>query len=279
MLAEFLAGMLTFAVLATPAAQQRPDPLNIRMHSDLPYGKDDDTRQTLDVYAPADADKAPVVMFVHGGALLFGDKRLAAHVGVRLAAAGIVTVVPNHRFSPQVAHPEHVRDIAAATRWIHDQIDAFGGNQDHLIAAGHSSGGYLVGLLGTDERWLNEQDLELDVLAGVAPISGFFHVERLAPDRPKTVWGEQSDAWPQASAASYITDQTPPMLLVYAEDDDTARRAENHDFAAALQASDLAVTTLEAPGRDHHTIFYLLNLPGDETMTALVDFVQHRTQP
>ncbi|MEE4298182.1 MAG: alpha/beta hydrolase, partial [Pseudomonadales bacterium] len=175
----------------------------LTIHRDLSWAAHD--RGTLDLYVPEGAEGAPVVLFVHGGALLFGDKSLVGHVGLRLAREGVVTVAVNHRFSPAVSHPEHVRDVAAATRWVVERIAEYGGDPSRIVLAGHSSGGYLAALLAVDPRWLAEVELDADRIAGLVSISGFHYVDRLAPSRPKHVWGEDPEAWVDASPAHRAT--------------------------------------------------------------------------
>lgn len=253
-------------------------PQRLTIHHDIAYTASHDARQTLDVYAPADAEGAPLLVFIHGGGLLFGDKALVAHVGQRLAREGIVTMAPNHRFSPAVSHPSHIEDAAAAVAWALKNASTFGADPRRLIVAGHSSGGYLAALLATDARWLAAAGADRQRLRGAAPISGFFHVPRLATERPKSVWGEDREIWEQASPAAHIDPKVPPMLLLYADGDDDARKAENIDFAAALRKAGTAEPRLiEVRRRDHRTIFHTLNLPDDESMQALLDFIMTHT--
>ena len=267
--------LLTMAMLMAAGAGSSQ---RLHIHQDIPYRGTDDVRQTLDVYAPDGARDAPLLVFIHGGGLLFGDKALVAHVGQRLAAAGIVTVAPNHRFSPAVTHPGHIEDAAAAVAWALQHGQDFGADPRRLILAGHSSGGYLVGLLATDARWLDAAGVERAAIRGVAPISGFFHVPRLAPERPQSVWGEDDAVWRDASPAQHIDAGVPPMLLLYADGDNDARKAENVDFAAALRAAGAPEPGLiEVRRRDHRTIFTTLNLPGDASMNALLDFIAAHT--
>lgn len=269
---ELLLAMATILTVGSAPPQR----LNI--HHDVTYTASSDARQTLDVYAPADAEGAPLLVFFHGGGLLFGDKALVAHVGQRLAREGIVTMAPNHRFSPAVSHPSHIEDAAAAVAWALNNASAFGADPRRLIVAGHSSGGYLAALLATDARWLAAAGADRQRLRGAAPISGFFHVPRLAPERPKSVWGEDREIWEQASPAAHIDPKVPPMLLLYADGDDDARKAENIDFAAALRKAGTAEPRLiEVRRRDHRTIFYTLNLPDDASMQALLDFIEAHT--
>ena len=79
-------------------------------------GPDADGRQhRLDLFLPKGEKDFPVVLLVHGGAWMIGDNRccgLYSSVGEFLASRGVGAVLPNYRLSPQVQHPEHVRDVA-----------------------------------------------------------------------------------------------------------------------------------------------------------------------
>ncbi|MDZ7826282.1 MAG: alpha/beta hydrolase [Gammaproteobacteria bacterium] len=262
-------------VLALPASA---DTLDLSVHRNLPWSPEPlaESRGLLDVYQPAGAEEAPVVLFFHGGGLLAGDKSLAAHLGQRLAREGFVTVSANYRLSPAVSHPVHVRDAARTVAWVRDNIAGFGGDPDRVVLAGHSAGAWLAALLATDPRWLEERGLSRASLAGVVPISGFFHLPRLAPERPKSVWGEDPEVWRRASPARHVDEGVPAMLLIHAEGDTGARRKESRDFAAELEEAGVDVRGLEVPDRDHRSIFFLMGTPDDPATEALIQFVRSR---
>lgn len=262
-------------VLALPASA---DTLELSVHRNLPWSPESlaESRGLLDVYQPAGAEEAPVVLFFHGGGLLAGDKSLAAHLGQRLAREGFVTVSANYRLSPAVSHPVHVRDAARTVAWVRDNIAGFGGSPDRVVLAGHSAGAWLAALLATDPRWLEERGLSRASLAGVVPISGFFHLPRLAPERPKSVWGENPEVWRRASPARHVDEGVPAMLLIHAEGDTGARRKESRDFAAELEDAGVDVRGLEVPDRDHRSIFFLMGTPDDPATEALIQFVRSR---
>lgn len=161
---------------------------------------------------------------------------------------------------------------------MRDNIAGFGGDPDHVVLVGHSAGAWLAALLATDPRWLQEHGMSRSALAGVVPISGFFHVPRLAPERPKSVWGEDPRGWWRASPARYVDDGVPPMLLIHADGDTDARRGENRDFAAKLEeAGANNVRVLEVANRDHRSIFFLMGTPDDATTSALIQFVRSQS--
>ena len=126
-----------------------------RVVSDVAYAKSTDKKQMLDIYMPDKfAGKAPVIVSLYGGALRAGDKSGEGFVGKRLSERGFITVVPNYRLSPDVSHPAHVEDAAAAVAWVRNNIAKYGGDSTSIVLIGHSAGAYLAALLTMDARYL-----------------------------------------------------------------------------------------------------------------------------
>jgi acetyl esterase/lipase len=171
----------------------------------------DPLRHRLDLFLPRGRKDFPVVMFVHGSAWVVGDNRccgLYSSVGEFLAGQGIGAVLPNYRLSPEVKHPEHVKDVARAFAWTKAHIAEYGGRPDQLFLAGHSAGGHLVALLVTDEKYLKAEGLRTRDVKGVILISGVYHIpdkdpvlalggntargvrfDEVVPVRGGTMWG------------------------------------------------------------------------------------------
>ncbi|MFE7196514.1 carboxylesterase/lipase family protein [Microbacterium oxydans] len=124
---------------------------------------DGDDILTANVWAPSDASGAPVLLWIHGGALERGTAALPLYDGTVFAQAGIVFVSINYRlgsegFSVLEGAPRNLglRDAAAALEWVHREVVAFGGDPTRITAMGESAGGAIVaGLLArTDSRAL-----------------------------------------------------------------------------------------------------------------------------
>jgi para-nitrobenzyl esterase len=113
----------------------------------------------LNIWTPADAHKAPVFVWIHGGAFTTGSGSQAIYDGARLAAQGLVVVTINYRLGilGYLAHPElsaesplgvsgnyGLLDQIEALRWIQRNIGAFGGDAANVTIAGESSGGLSV---------------------------------------------------------------------------------------------------------------------------------------
>ena len=119
---------------------------------------DGDDILTVNVWAPDDAEAAPVVLWIHGGALERGTAALPLYDGSVFARAGIVFVSINYRLGAEgfsvlddVPRNLGLRDVAAALEWVHREIGAFGGDAARITAMGESAGGALVaGLLARE---------------------------------------------------------------------------------------------------------------------------------
>lgn len=250
----------------------------VRVLSDIPYVAGDAVgpKQRLDLYLPLNAQgRVPVVISAPGGGLVEGDKANDAFLGERLAAAGFATAVVNYRLSPEVGHPGHVEDLAAAVGWVHRSIAELGGDPDRLFVIGHSAGAYLAALLATDLRYLTAQAVPLAKLRGIAAISGFYWVERVAPQRDRKIWGDDEAGWSAASPAQHLHDRLPPALFVYADGDDADRRAQNIDIAqAAKAAGSTHVESLQIAGRDHRSLWTRLADPEDTLALQLLAFLR-----
>jgi acetyl esterase/lipase len=182
------AGLLALAAPALGRAEggedKKPERPPICKVYDVPYAGNNDERQALDVFAPRGAKDCPVVLFVHGGAWVFGDKNffgLYRSVGQFLARHGVVAVLINYRLSPLVRHPEHVKDVARAFAWVRRHAGEYGGDPDQIFLCGHSAGGHLVALLATDARYLQGPDLRLTAadraaLRGVIAVCGVYRI-------------------------------------------------------------------------------------------------------
>jgi acetyl esterase/lipase len=231
----------------------------------------------LDLYIPQGTTGAPVIVWIHGGALTQDDKNLEVATGQRFAKAGILTATVNYRLSPAVSHPAHVEDAAASFAWVKQHIAEYGGDPNRVYLVGHSAGAYLAELLVTDERYLRAHKLSARDVRGVVPISAFFWVERegVAPDRPKSVWGTDTKVWVDASPAHHLRANLPPTLMIYADQDEPWRRQQNVDMALALKAAgSTPIEIVQIADRTHMGIWHRLGEDGDPASERVIDFVR-----
>jgi acetyl esterase/lipase len=239
-----------------------------------------DGRDRLDVYMPEGASGAPVLVYFHGGLLTMGDKSEAEDLAARVTPRGVGVVSANYRLSPAHMHPAHVEDAAAAVAWVHANIARYGGDPSKVYVGGWSAGAYLAALMSVDGRYLSAHGIRRAEIRGWIPISPFLYVEETARDRPKTVWGEDSAVWVQASVSPYVSAGVGPMLLIYADGDDQWRKAQNDRFAAELRAKgNQGVRLVEVPNRTHTGLVSQLRQPDDRIADLVVGFIEARRPP
>ncbi len=114
----------------------------------------------LNVVAPANANKAPILVWLYGGASRLGAGNLGSYDGASNAAHGVITVTPNYRLGAfgGFSHPALTKtaasneglgsyalmDAVATLEWVKRNAAAFGGDPNNVTLAGQSAGGFMV---------------------------------------------------------------------------------------------------------------------------------------
>lgn len=128
-------------------------PPGVTLLADLAYGEH--PSQRLDVYRPAQVQtqRAPVIVYVHGGGWRRGDKAMARVLGHKPAhwtAMGVVFVSINHRLLADADVLTQADDLALALRHVQQQAAAWGGDASRMALVGHSAGAHLAAWLTAD---------------------------------------------------------------------------------------------------------------------------------
>jgi acetyl esterase/lipase len=150
-----------------------------------------------------------------------------------------------------VSCPAYLRDAAAAVAWTFRNIERYGGDPEKIFVSGHSAGGYLTSMVGLDQQWLAECDLEANRIAGLIPLSGhtITHMtvrkELGIPDTQPIV-----DAF---APLYHVRPDAPPILLVTGdrEMEMLGRYEENAYFMRMLKVvghEDVTLYELEGYG-------------------------------
>lgn len=112
---------------------------------DMSYGPH--KMNVLDVYRPANtAPKLPVIVSVHGGGWVYGDKELYSHYCLSLAQRGFVVVNFTYRLSPENKFPCHLEDTVMVFDWVKKNATRYGMDRDNIFAVGDSAGGHILAL-------------------------------------------------------------------------------------------------------------------------------------
>ena len=101
----------------------------------------------LDVYRPKNAQgKIPVIVSVHGGGWVYGDKELYQFYGMTLAQRGFAVVNFTYRLSTEVKFPAPLEDTNNVINWMYENQEEYGLDMNHVFMVGDSAGGHLCGL-------------------------------------------------------------------------------------------------------------------------------------
>lgn len=121
-------------------------PDDIQRFDDIQYGPDP-VENKLDVYRLKNAQgKIPVIVSVHGGGWVYGDKELYQFYGMTLAQRGFAVVNFTYRLAPEVKFPAPLEDTNNVISWMYENQEEYGLDMEHVFMVGDSAGGHLCGL-------------------------------------------------------------------------------------------------------------------------------------
>src|SRR5262249_43177287 len=114
------------------------------------YKKVDSLPIKADVYREDDTTKRPVVVWIHGGALIMGNREgIAKRLKDAVLEAGCILVSIAYRLAPETQLPGVVADVEDAIKWVHEKgPKLFHADPDRIAVAGGSAGGYLTLVTG-----------------------------------------------------------------------------------------------------------------------------------
>lgn len=122
-------------------------PENIVRCNDICYGNDKKYGkwQLLDVYKPKTAkEKIPVIVSVHGGSWIYGDKDVYQFYCMNLADRGFAVVNFSYRLAPEKKFPTAIEDIDTVFQWICNNSAEYGFDTENIFAVGDSAGAHLL---------------------------------------------------------------------------------------------------------------------------------------
>jgi arylformamidase len=207
----------TSALLATLAA---PRDAAIEITRDHFYGPD--ARNRLDVFRRGVPSRAPVLVYVHGGGFVMGDKTSAGspfydNVGQWAAQQGFVGVTLTYRLAPANRWPCGPEDMARAVVWLRAHIAEVGGNPDAVFLLGQSAGAAHVAAYVSQARFHPQGS---PGIAGALMISGIYDATTQPPNQFSTAYyGEDPAIQAEARNITGLVESPLPMLFSVSEFD------------------------------------------------------------
>lgn len=117
------------------------------------YKQVGDVKLEVDVYRAADAQPRPVLIFLHGGALIMGNRKgVPQDLNRFCQAQGYCFVSVEYRLAPETKLPQIIEDLRDAIKWVSEKgPEVFGADASKVAVAGQSAGGYLTMMAGLCE--------------------------------------------------------------------------------------------------------------------------------
>ncbi|MEQ8790014.1 MAG: alpha/beta hydrolase [Pirellulaceae bacterium] len=269
---------LMLLVVASPLAAAE-----MREFRDVPYAGVKDPLRSLDVYAPAEGDDHPILIWIHGGGWRQGDKARMQRKPRALTDAGYVLVSVNYRLVPKVTVRQQAGDIAQAIAYMHKHAQEYGGAANKIVVLGHSAGAHQAALVCTDESLLKAHGVKLDVVKGCVPVdtAAYDLQQQLKNSGPRqkqlyqSAFGDKEEGLKQASPITFVAPEKniPPFLILHVADRlDSGERSRQ--FAAALTKAGVSAEVVAAEGKTHGTINTELGAPGDKPTAAVLAFLR-----
>jgi len=178
--------LLFFGPLALSPAVAQDLPQSVTEHLDLAYFQGEgfsDEKHRLDLIIPEGRPVVATMLWIHGGAWAFGDRKRDMELARAFAREGVAVANMSYRLSrgdwrgeqfpsTGVEHPAHIKDVASAFAWLHKNTDKYGLDKSRFFVSGFSAGGHLSALLAMDERYLAAHGLSLSDIRAALPVAG-----------------------------------------------------------------------------------------------------------
>jgi arylformamidase len=215
----------------------------------------------LDVYATG-RPRAPINVFVHGGAWRSGAARNYASPAEMFVRAGAHFVVPDFAAVQDVGGSlfPMAEQIRRAVAWVYRNADIFDGDAGRLYVSGFSSGGHLAAVLLTTD-WVEDFGLPADMIKGGLCGSGIYDLEpvrRSARSRYVRFTDEMVEA---LSPQRHLDGLVAPLVVGHGTFETPEFQRQARDFAAAVEKAGKPVKLVVGDGYNHFEMFETLADP------------------
>jgi acetyl esterase/lipase len=226
------------------------------VYADLVYAEIPGYRPLrLDLYVPAGEGPWPLVVWVHGGAWLTGDRKLLpetiAPLGFfeRIQSRGYAVASVDYRLSAEATFPAQLDDVRAAIRWLRENAADRRLDPDRFATWGESAGGHLAAMAG-----LTADGREVHAVVDWYGVSDLAAMDSGDAGDPGTqlLGGTRSpEAVARASPVEHAHMDAPPFLCMHGTDDQVVPYSQSEHLAAVLHAYGVRCDLYPVPGADH----------------------------
>ena len=240
---------------------------------DLEYARVANTSLKLDLYLPDSPGPHPVILWLHAGAWITGDR--TGGPAIRQARRGYAVASIDYRLAPDFVFPAQIDDCKAAVRWLRANAATYHLDPERVGVFGASAGGHLAALLGTSGGVSSLEDLAMgnpqysSRVQAVVDFYGPSDLLKLEEDElgcvplsanspyapPSLLIGcpiqECREKAERASPIHYITSDDPPFLILHGTKDCLVPWQQSVLLDEALKRGGINSTLAILPGAEH----------------------------
>jgi len=267
---------------------------SVKATKNIDYFGDGHRRHRLDIYRSSltPDSGAPVMIYVHGGAWVIGEKREQGKpMMYELVARGWICVAINYRLSPKSTWPDHIVDVKKAVAWVKEHISEYGGDPSFVAISGGSAGGHLCALLALSagdrdyQPGFEDADTTVDACIpfyGVMDLTGTDEsiarygsglLELLEKSVMKTTAAEHPEVFKQASPTYRVRPDAPPFFVFQGQNDTLVPVHVARTFVAALRKVSTAPVAYAELPLTQHAFDVLASLRCQATTSGVAAFL------
>jgi acetyl esterase/lipase len=260
----------------TPLQEKEPY-AGVKVMRDVRYGSD--ARNIVDIFVPeSGAAGRPVLMFVHGGGMIRGNKRppgSAFYDNVMLFAArhGMVGVNVEYRLAPQHPWPAGNEDLAAAIRLVADKAADFGADPSRIYLMGHSAGATHVGSYVSHPEFHGPRGSGL--AGAILSSGGYDFTEGDQSEGRIAYFGNDPALLAQRSSVAGLIKTKLPLMISSAELDPPPIATQSALLKDALCKSEHGcVRSIVLPKHSHMSESYAINTADTQLSDQILEFIK-----
>jgi len=242
--------------------------LRVQAELDRPFATRDHLTLRMDVFRRADTDApTPVVVLIHGGFWVYGDRWYMHDWATDLAQQGYAAATVDYRLLSQGGqYPACVTDVLAAIAHLREHAAELNIDAERLALFGVSAGGHLALLAGlADDVNIFDPTVPAGESANVRAIVDIYGPTDFTADAETALaWQRQlltsvlgcdqsddPDRWREASPVTYARSDGPPVLILHGTADPIVPPSQAHALRDALEAAGQPCTFIEVADAGH----------------------------
>jgi arylformamidase len=257
-------------------------------HRDLRYENSPGTSanlQSLDLYTPvrpSACSPAPLVVYVHGGGFVNGDKTNKISQKVDLfTGEGWAFASLNYRLvgdpgagPTNGVYPAAEQDIASAVAYLHRQADQYRLDAQNTMLLGHSAGAFLVALTSTDGSFLEGAGLDLSDINCAAPLDTTYDIRaqiaRGGTEEAmfRNAFGDDPAVWSQASPPNNVAPGKGIPAFHIVTRGTAPRINQSQAFGTTLRNAGVAADVQVVTGLSHEEVNVAVGQAGETRVTG-----------